>query len=266
MCENLYQYRFEKCTSLDEIASLRHQYLDGLIEPQEFFLELAVVNAKIYMIHLNDEQMGYFLINDESVLIEYFIIQKYVFLADSILMRIVDDFSITKGVCKTFDHLFLSCCVGIQKKMRVVGVLFRTYHPASDIGQHREISVRQATIADEKHIIEINEEVFDHDHEVLEYIHKKQLLIFEKEGTPVGFGIFSRVIEGRPDFDIGMLVEKGFRGQGLGQFIISYLADYCFSWGWRPVAGCAVDNIASRRTLEKAGFIADYRMLEFSFR
>ncbi|MRS01998.1 N-acetyltransferase [bacterium] len=265
MSENQTPYRFEKCASLDEIANLRNQYLDELIEPQELFLELSVVNANIYLIHLNGEQIGYFLTNDETVLLEYFITQKFVFLADSILIRIVNDFSITTAVCKSFDHLLLSCCVGIQKKTRVVGVLFRTYHPNCNKDHYADVTARQATIDDEKHIIEINEEVFDHDHEVLEYINKKQLLIFEKEGIPVGFGIFSRVIEGRPDFDIGMLVEKGFRGQGLGQFIISYLAEYCISRGWRPVAGCAVENIASRRTLEKAGFIAGYRMLEFSF-
>lgn len=265
MNENLNQYQFVKCASLDKISGLRNQYLDGLIEPQEFFLELAVRDANIYMIHFNDEQIGYFLTNNESVLIEYFIIQKYRFLADSIFMRIVDHFSITKGVCKSFDHLLLCCCVGLQKKTRVVGVLFRDYHPTGKKDQFSDIAARQAAIEDEKHIIEVNEEVFDHDYEVLEYIHKKQLLIFEKEGTPIGFGIFSRVIEGRQDFDIGMLVEKNYRGQGVGQFIISFLADFCFSNGWRPVAGCAVENIGSRRTLEKAGFTAGHRMLEFTF-
>ncbi|PKN99455.1 MAG: hypothetical protein CVU42_08130 [Chloroflexi bacterium HGW-Chloroflexi-4] len=265
MRDDRYNVKFEQCSSLEDIADLRNQYLDRLIEPQELFLELIIVKASIYLIYNNEEQIGYFLTNNESVLIEYFIIQKYVFLAESIFTSIIKDLPINKVLCKSFDHLLLSSCVGLQKKTRVVGILFREYHPNNNKDHHPEITVRQAVIDDEKHVIEVNEEVFDHDYEVLEYINKKQLLIFEKEGTPIGFGIFSRVIEGRPDFDIGMLVEKEYRGQGIGQFIISTLADHCIKNGWRPVAGCAVENTASRRTLEKAGFTAGYRMLEFSF-
>jgi len=265
MNENSHHFSISKCAAFEEISDLRNQYLDGLIEPQELFLELIIVNANIFLVSLNDEHIGYFMTNNESVIIEFFIIKKYVAHADSILKTIIKERSINKVVCKSFDHLLLSSCVGMQKKTRVVGILFREYHPNGSEDRHPEITFRQAEIDDEKHVIEVNEEVFDHDDEVLEYINKKQLLIFEKEGIPVGFGLFSRVIEGRPDFDIGMLVEKEYRGQGVGQYIISTLADFCIKNGWRPVAGCGVDNIGSRRCLEKAGFIAGYRMLEFSF-
>jgi len=159
----------------------------------------------------------------------------------------------------------LSCCVGLQHKTSVLGILCREFKPSSNNIDLSSILVRPATSEDERHIIEINEEVFDHDYEVLEYVNKKQLLIFEKDQTTIGFGIFSRVIEGRQDFDIGMLVDKNFRGRGLGRLIISYLANYCAKNGWRPIAGCAVNNIGSRRCLEKAGFVAGYRLLEFDF-
>ena len=33
--------------------------------------------------------------------------------------------------------------------------------------------------------------------------------------------------------------------------------------GLVPTAGCAVDNPVSRRTLERAGFVADHRLLQF---
>lgn len=265
MIENLKPFKFEKCGSLEVISALRNQYLDALIEPQELYLELMVRTAEIYAVILNEEKIGYFLVGDESTLLEYFIIQQNTDLAEPIFINIIRDFSIRKALCKSFDHLLLSCCAAIQVKTNVMGILFREYHPPSDAANFLDITVRPATVEDERHIIEVNEEVFDHDHEVIEYTIKKQLLIFEKERTIIGFGIFSRVIDGRSDFDIGMLVEKESRGQGIGQFIIGYLADYCIKNGWRPTAGCAVDNIGSRRCLEKAGFVSNYRLLAFSF-
>jgi GNAT superfamily N-acetyltransferase len=259
------QIRYEKCTSLEEVSDLRNQYLDHLIEPQELYLELMVSSADVYEIILNKVQIGYFFLDEEGILLEYFIIQQQLHLAEEIFKKIIAEFSIHKAFCKSFDHMLLSCCAGLQIKTSVLGVLFREYNPILGDARLKEITVRPATLEDEGHVIEVNEEVFDYDHEVLEYINKQQLLIFEKEHTSIGFGIFSRVIEGRPDFDIGMLVEKDFRSQGFGQFIIGYLADFCRKNGCRPIAGCAVENIASRRTLEKAGFVAGYRLLEFSF-
>lgn len=263
--ENHNQYRYEKCSSLKDIDDLRNQYLDGLIEPQELYLELMVRNADAYAVILNDVRIGYFLLGEADALVEYYITQKYIDLADAIFAKVIQDFSIRKALCKSFDHLLLSCCVGLQSKTSVLGIHFREYHPSPAIAKFSDVTVRLATSDDEMHIIEINEEVFDHDYEVLEYINKKQLLLFEKDSALIGFGIFSRVIEGKPDFDIGMLVVKDFRGQGAGQFIIGYMADYCIKNGWRPIAGCGVDNIGSRRCLEKAGFIAGYRILAFDF-
>lgn len=265
LTEKKNHYRFEKCTSLEDISDLRKKYLDGLIEPQELYLELMVRAADVYAVFLKTDEIGYFLVGGESTLLEYFIIRQHIKNADAILAIIIHDFSIIKALCKSFDHMLLSCCAGLQTKTSVMGILFRDYHPSNDNQGLLEITVRTAIAEDESHVIEVNEEVFDHDHEVLEYINKQQFLIFEKEHTPIGFGIYSRVIEGRPDFDIGMLVEKEYRHQGVGQYIISYLADFCIKNGWRPVAGCAVENIGSRRTLEKAGFTAGYRLLEFYF-
>ncbi len=265
MSENQNQYFFESCTSLDDISELRNQYLDGLIEPQELYLELMIRSSQVIVIIHHQEQIGYFIIGDNKVMLEFFINQNNVFLADEIFKRILQEFSIEKALCKSYDHLLLSCCAGMQKKMQVIGILFKEFHHPKNPPTFADVKIRLATSADEKHIIAINEEVFDHDYEVLEYIINKQLLIFEKEDTSIGFGLFSRIIEGRPDFDIGMLVEKDFRRQGIGQFIIYYLADHCLTNGWRPIAGCAVENIGSRRTLERAGFVAGYRMLEFLF-
>ena len=98
-----------------------------------------------------------------------------------------------------------------------------------------------------------------------EYIKQQQILIFEINEDIAGFGIYSRVIADRPEFDIGMLVNPRYRGQGLGEYIVGYLVHFCEQRNWRPICGCAIDNTASRRCLEKAGFLAEYRMLEFTF-
>jgi GNAT superfamily N-acetyltransferase len=128
-----------------------------------------------------------------------------------------------------------------------------------------DITIRLAAITDETHIQEVNEEVFDYPEEVIAYINSRQIFLFEKAGDLVGFGIFSQCIPGRQDFDIGMLVVEKFRRQGYASQILRYLIEHCRKKDWRPGAGCYITNTPSRKSLEKVGFIAGYRLLEFAF-
>ena len=59
----------------------------------------------------------------------------------------------------------------------------------------------------------------------------------------------------RPFGDIYMDVQAAFRRRGLGSFLVQELKRVCYQGGHLPAARCATTNIASRRTLQKAGFV-----------
>ncbi len=75
--------------------------------------------------------------------------------------------------------------------------------------------------------------------------------------------IFSRIIKDKNYFDIGMHVVSSQRRQGLGTQIILDLVRYCQDREYIPVCGCDINNAASRKTLEKAGFISKHILIEF---
>jgi len=58
----------------------------------------------------------------------------------------------------------------------------------------------------------------------------------------------------RPFGDIYMDVNEPFRRRGLGSFIVQELKRICYENGHVPAARCSPDNLASLRTLQKAGF------------
>lgn len=256
---------FEEQDTLNAIDDLRTRYLDGLIEPQELYLEFKIREARVFVIQSDNQRIGYFLLGEDADLLEYFVNQEFLHEADTILEKVIRKFSVRKALCKSFDHTLLSCCAGLQNQVNVLGVLFREYREEIRPPVREGVTCRPANAEDERHIIEINEEVFDHDEEVMEYIRDGKVFLFEKGQEMIGFGIFARVIVGRPAFDIGMLVERKYRRQGYGEYIIRYLTYLCAKNGWRATCGCAVENEASRRCLEKAGFISRYRLLEFVF-
>lgn len=258
-------YEFIFANSLEEIEDLRSHYLDELGEAQELFLELKIRRAQVVKIQSHAKLIGYALLGDDNLLFEYFISRSHFYQIDRIFQALLQKFSIPKTFCKSFDHALLSCCVQVQKQTKAVGVLFRerALRSLSLLGEH--VTIRFAGPQDAQPIALVNEEVFDNQEEIDEVITHHNLFIFEQDHDLIGIGLFQRVIAGRPEFDIGMLVTPKYRRQGYGTAIIDYLADYCQQQGWRPICGCAIENIASRRCLEKAGYLARYRLLEFTF-
>ncbi|MGA1872683.1 MAG: GNAT family N-acetyltransferase [Thermoplasmatota archaeon] len=70
-----------------------------------------------------------------------------------------------------------------------------------------------------------------------------------------GIGILAEHYYTENAASCGMYVSENCRRSGYGRYIISTLKRMAVDRGLVPVAGCAVDNIGSRRTLEGAGFM-----------
>jgi GNAT superfamily N-acetyltransferase len=80
----------------------------------------------------------------------------------------------------------------------------------------------------------------------------------------LGCGILTRVNEGRKAVDIGFLVSTNHRRNGIGSLIANHITSTCLERGDIPIAGCSSENIGSKKTLESAGFITQYQLLELS--
>jgi GNAT superfamily N-acetyltransferase len=59
----------------------------------------------------------------------------------------------------------------------------------------------------------------------------------------------------RPYGDIYMKVGESFRRRGLGTYLVQELKRICYEGGSVPAARCNPKNIASRQTLQRAGFV-----------
>lgn len=59
----------------------------------------------------------------------------------------------------------------------------------------------------------------------------------------------------KPYGDIFMKVAEPLRNRGLGAYLVQELKRVCYEGGNVPAARCNTDNTASRKTLQKAGFV-----------
>lgn len=70
----------------------------------------------------------------------------------------------------------------------------------------------------------------------------------------------------RPYGDIYMETAEPFRRRGLGAFVVQELKRVCYENGHVPAARCNPENVASRRALQRAGFVPCGHMLKGSVR
>jgi GNAT superfamily N-acetyltransferase len=252
--------------SIDDISDLRNEYLDNLCQPQELYSELMMKDATPYLIMLGPLEAGYGLIGDGNILLEFHLKEEIIPQAVEIFKGLIAELKIEKAVCQSFDHLFLSMCMIHSKKRKIVGFNFRDRIEPEPPIRDLKLDVRTATMNDHDLILGNREEIFEDDEvgDIPHYINIGSIKIFEEEGKFAGYGMFNRTLTGRNWFDIGMYVHPEFRKRGYGTYILDRIAQHVTSIGGRPTAGCAFENTGSKKTLEKAGYISNHVMIEFS--
>ena len=84
--------------------------------------------------------------------------------------------------------------------------------------------------------------------------------VVEQKGTIVATGGF--LCHYNPPYgDIYMEVVETARQQGIGSYLVQELKRVCYEAGKKPSARCNPTNTASRKTLQKAGFLPCGRLL-----
>ncbi|MCX7749042.1 MAG: GNAT family N-acetyltransferase [Clostridia bacterium] len=254
--------------NVNEKSELRKKYLDSLIEPQEYFLEQFMKDAAIYKFLYNHELAGYCIINEENTILEFYLEKEYIAKKEVIFRHVIKELAIQSAYCKSFDHLFLNICMQYFQFHCIHGFLFRDYSDScyKEKNAIHDIHARKCLASDVADILSINDGFFSGKDEIEHYVDNNNLILFEKNGSLIGCGLYQRVIDDKDDFDIGMLVDPKFRKLGYGSYILNYMKELCIKSNFRPICGCGFENAASRKCIENAGFINLHILAKFSFK
>lgn len=86
-------------------------------------------------------------------------------------------------------------------------------------------------------------------------------LVQGRSGAPLGT---LSVTSSRYGYELGYALTRAAWGRGYMPEAVRTLTDWLLAHGaWRVFATCHVDNVASQRTLEKAGFVREGRMRRY---
>ncbi len=241
---------------------LRRSYLRLLPEAQELYLERLVEQAEKLVLFERGRPVGYAAIHN-ATLVEFFVVPEKRDKLDEALAS-VEAFGFRRVLSKTFDEPLLAALSALDMHSRTVGVLFRRINPAPSPPLVPCVA-RFGGIGDIDAVLAIHDGFFDSAAEVADYARSGGLVLFADVSRHLlGCGVMRRITEEQEFVDIGMVVAPSHRTRGLGAQIAWWLKDYCERKAIKPVCGCDVENIGSRKALERAGFRSIHRLLEFS--
>ncbi|WP_159089253.1 GNAT family N-acetyltransferase [Tateyamaria sp. Alg231-49] len=242
--------------SLDPSPQLRQRYLKSLEEPQEFFLEEMVGFGEFWT---NDD--GSYGVTNGTSLVEFFSPEPEN--STRLLRSLHDQHGFSTALVKSFDRAFVQSCQKLGWQGSVGGFLFRKREACTHI-TFNSAEISAAIPTDVEPLWEINEDFFESQGEIAALASRDMLWTVKIVGEIVGCGVSNRFSEDSDAVDIGMMVAPGFRCRGLGTHIVSEIANKIELAGLRPICGCGASNIASKATLEKAGFVSEHQLISFA--
>ncbi len=255
--------------TLSEIQQQRECYMKELLYAQELNTEENVQECNYYKIMKNSIWVGYICVDSNKTLWEFYLVKSAMIHAQEIFKFLIDMNYINSAECITYDHIFMSLCLDFKKKSSCSAYVFRDSIEVNyPLIKYDNISMRLATKEDYDSLLEINkiaEGWNDFFTDLEEQIRMKEVFVFRSGDELLGAGTCKKTWQSRNYYDIGMVVASKYRNKGIGTYIILKLKEYCYSNNQIPVCGCWYPNYPSKKTLEKAGFIANHRVIRFEF-
>ncbi|BCL84474.1 GNAT family N-acetyltransferase [Ktedonobacteria bacterium brp13] len=256
---------------LNTIQQLRDDYLRTLVAPADGWWEGAIIaHSTFWMIQDEEQFAGYYCVDADNYLLRFYLLERYQHRAQDIFRWVIATNDIQYAIAGTIEPLYLSLCLDLQVSSTPHVYLFHDHkhiEPPSNLGIS---SFRKAEERELNEIMRFYQANIEGAGEELEAFLRKRL---KRAELFVGYAQQTLITTGEcipsqkqtPYTDLGMVVARSYRGRGVGSFTLMQLKKHCYAAGWKPICSCSVDNHASKKAIEKAGFISEHKMVKITF-
>lgn len=238
-----------------ELGLYINGYYDTLLAPMDDMWEESIIAKSEYFRIDEEETIGFFAINDENILTQFYIVDlKY----EDVLSKIVLYYQITQAYVSSYDPVFRAASNKFKQASTVNSLLYHEVNEVEIVSPLENLILKEAVISDLEAVLTYHNQN-DMDGPWLKpylsnLINNAGLMLLISDNTIIGTGEYRLSKSSQGIANIGMTIDKGYRKKGLGAYVLSYMKDYCNQIGYETICGTDVDNIASQKVIEKSGF------------
>ena len=253
------------------IQQLRDDYLRTLVAPMDGMWEKAIIaQATFWEIQDQGQHVGYFCVDSHNELLRFHLVENYQVRAQEIFCWIISTYNIQHAIASTIEPLYFSLCLDVQKSITLHSYLFRDSKPLElpfNLSDSIFRKAEKSELDDIMRFYQVNTEGSGVWIEAFlrTRLNREELFVLLDQQTLVATGECIPNQQQPPYADLGMVVAQSYRGRGLGGAMLTQLKKHCYEAGWKPICSCEATNHASKKAIEKAGFISEHRMVKIFF-
>ncbi len=252
----------------DVVQRMRDDYLRTLVAPMDGMWEsAAIARAAFWDIRDRGRHAGYACVGPDNALLRFHLMGGYRARAQETFRWFVVAHGIRRAIAGTIEPPYLSLCLDAQRGIALHSYLFRDGMHAATPSRLGDRIFRRAEKGEFDALARFYRTNTDGPGAWIEAFLRERLDRGELFGLYARQGVLAtgECIPSRaqsPYADLGVVVSRAYRGRGLGSAMLARLKERCYDVGWQPICSCAADNSASKRAIEKAGFISEHCMVE----
>lgn len=262
-------YTFSKVDGAD-LEDRKQIYLNQLAAPLDGMWHAFVDLADHYSIADGGETIGYCVVNSEQKLLQFYVPGAHD--PSPIFSRMIADLNVTGAVLNTAEFQCLSLCMDHQKSVEVNALMYHLENNAvtEDAAFPPETEFRLVEASGLATAIEFGVNTLGADPDWLKgymsgLIKRAELFGLWRDGGLIATGELRVSDSQKPYADLGMIVSKAHRKQGLATLILRHMVHLCRARGLSAICSTARDNIGAQKAIANAGFVSHHRILEFTF-
>jgi RimJ/RimL family protein N-acetyltransferase len=256
----------------DVIQQIRDDYLRTLISPMDGMWESTeITHATFWEIQDQAQHVGHFCLDSNNDLLRFYLLEGYQAQALEIFRWILSTHHIQHAIVGTMEPLYFSLCLAMQKSSELHTYLFRDNKHIELLSKLTNSVFRKAEkreLDDISRFYHANTEGSGEwiDAFINQRLNQEELFVLYDRQTLVVTGECIPSQKQIPYADLGIVVAQPYRNRGLGHSMLIQLKQHCYDAGWEPICSCTADNHASKKAIEKAGFISEHNMVKIQLK
>lgn len=227
---------------------------------------LYIASSQTYLIEKDAEKIGYCCIDEEKSLTQIFLNKEHLHQMQNAIQLLIEDKLISSAKLSSIEPVSFNACLFHSKSLENNTFCFQHSNGVSE--NIFSIELKQAS---KKEINEIKEFYktqvgFDDNFGYTEnLVQRKELFVVRENHMLIGTGECRLSVSQSEFADVGVAVSTDFRKKGYATQILQQLVKKAQQVNRQPICSTTIDNIASKRAIEKAEFYCSHIIFKINF-
>lgn len=259
--------KFIKTDCAETINKLRKELYKNLNAPIDAMWEMLYIgSAQHYLIEKNNETMGYCCITEEGCLLQIFLIETFKSKMDKIIAELISTGVIKSAKLSSNEPIAFNSCLYHSKSINTNTFCFE--HTNKPINIKYDLNIELVSPKDIPEVKAFLKEQLGMD-DTFGYtenlVSRKEIFMLKENNTIVATSE-CRISDSQSEIaDLGIIVNRNYQGKGIATQIMQMQVNRVLELGRKPICSTTLDNIASRKAIEKSGFYCSNIIFDIIF-